>query len=185
MRVNKAGVDLIKEFEGFSAKLYFCSGSVETIGWGHAITAEDRVNGNYERWKANGITKREATQVLKQDLRVAENAVASMTKVSLTANQFSALASFTFNLGSGNFQSSTLRAKLNRGDYQGCADEFWKWRRAGGVILQGLVRRREAEKQLFLKEEEAEPDPVIDDTIIEAAPPQGFMARVMQFLGFD
>ena len=81
--------------------------------------------------------------------RQAERAIGSLVRVSLTSNQRSALISFVYNVGSGNFQRSTMRMKLNRHDYDGCANEFWKWRRAGGRILNGLVRRRKSEEQLF------------------------------------
>ena len=74
----------------------------------------------------------------------------SIIKTALTENQFSALVSFTFNLGAGALQRSTLRMKLNRGEVQGAADEFPKWLIAGGRILAGLVRRRAAERALFL-----------------------------------
>ena len=79
-----------------------------------------------------------------------ERGVRRLVNVKLNHNQFSSLVSFSFNLGLGNLQNSTLRMKLNREDYDGAADEFPKWRKAGGRILKGLVRRRAAERSLFL-----------------------------------
>lgn len=74
-----------------------------------------------------------------------------MVEVPLNQNQFDALASFTYNLGETNLSSSTLLKKLNAKDYTGASNEFLKWNRAGGKVLNGLVRRREAERNLFLK----------------------------------
>jgi GH24 family phage-related lysozyme (muramidase) len=84
------------------------------------------------------------------ELHHIESAVPRLIKAPLTQNQFDALASFTFNLGSGRLQSSTLRAKTNRLDYEGAADEFPKWRKAGGRVLAGLVRRRAEERRLWM-----------------------------------
>lgn len=100
------------------------------------------------------ISEVEATEFLEYGCRAAEVAVAALVKVPLTENQFSALVSLVYNIGSGNFQTSTLRMKLNRGEYDEAAGEFWKWRRSTlGQILPGLVRRREAERELFCKPE--------------------------------
>ena len=96
------------------------------------------------------ITEAEAEALLIRDLESSEGWVRRLIKTALTENQYSALTSFTFNVGAGALQRSTLRMKLNRGEYQGAADEFPKWRIAGGRILAGLVRRRTAEKALFL-----------------------------------
>ena len=95
------------------------------------------------------ITKNEAEFLLKRELRTTENAVARMVASKLTENQFSAICCLVYNVGSGRFRSSTIRMKLNRKDYIGASNEFWKWRRAGGKILKGLVRRRAEEKGLF------------------------------------
>ena len=96
------------------------------------------------------ITEDEADQLLKRDIGSAERSVERLIRVQINDNEFSSLVSFVYNLGSGRLQSSTLRAKLNRDDREGAADEFPKWRRAGGKILKGLVLRREAERSLFL-----------------------------------
>ena len=96
------------------------------------------------------ITETDADDLLGRDLEASERWVDRLVKTPLSENQFSALTSFTFNVGCGALQRSTLRMKLNRGEYLGAADEFPKWRRAGGRILAGLVRRRAAERALFL-----------------------------------
>ncbi|EDH9820259.1 TPA_asm: lysozyme, partial [Salmonella enterica subsp. enterica serovar Typhimurium] len=79
-----------------------------------------------------------------------ENDVSRLVKVKLTQGQFDALVSFAYNLGARTLSSSTLLRKLNSGDYAGAADEFLRWNKAGGKVLNGLTRRREAERALFL-----------------------------------
>ena len=96
------------------------------------------------------ITPTEADYLLRREVRHAERQVARLLKVSVTENQFSALASFTFNVGGGAFQSSTLKRKLNRGEIESAAKEFHRWKYAGGRVLLGLVKRRRAECALFL-----------------------------------
>ncbi len=95
------------------------------------------------------VDKHQAGILLRREVQHVEQMLPRLVNVSLSNNEASALVSFCYNVGTGNFQSSTLRMKLNRGDYEGAANEFWKWRRGGGVILAGLVRRREAERELF------------------------------------
>jgi len=147
---NQAGINLIKEFEGFMPNFYNDPVGIRTIGYGHACHVWDcsvPLNGKYPvpLSLANGEA------LLKDDLTASYEPCVSraVTYNNLNANQFSAVASFTFNLGCGNLQSSTLLAKLNAGDIQGAADEFPKWVYAGGEILPGLVRRRAAEVALF------------------------------------
>ena len=96
------------------------------------------------------ISEDEGKALLRKHLDRVESDIRKLVLVPLNENEFSALCSFTYNLGSGRLQSSTLRSKLNRGNRLGAANEFPKWRRAGGRILRGLVLRREAERQLFL-----------------------------------
>ena len=146
VETNEKGVELVKSMEGFSPSVYRCPADILTIGYGslHGLDG-DRLDRDHR-----DITHNEGTTLLKRDLRKAEYFVAKLVRVPLTINQFSAIVSLVFNIGSGNFQNSTLRMKLNRRDYQGCADNFWQWRRGGGRILPGLVRRRELEIQLFL-----------------------------------
>lgn len=131
---------MIKKFEGLKTKAYLCPAGVLTIGYGHThgvITGDVCTAEQAEVW-------------LKEDCLVAELTLSADVNVSLSQNQFDALVSFIFNLGSGNFIKSTLLQKLNARDYAGAADEFGKWVNAGGRKLPGLVKRRAAEKMLFL-----------------------------------
>ena len=87
---------------------------------------------------------------MREDIKVAEKAVSEYTDVDLSQNEFDALVSFTFNLGGGAFRRSTLLRKLNEGDRAEAADQLLRWNRAGGKVLRGLTRRREAERTMFL-----------------------------------
>lgn len=139
-KTSQAGVNLIKSFEGCRLTAYQDSVGVWTIGYGHT-------SGVYAGMT---ITEAKAEEYLKGDLVTAENAVNGKVTYSIKQNQFDALVSFTYNVGSGNFGSSTLLKKLNQGDITGAANEFDKWNKAGGQVLEGLVRRRAAEKAMFL-----------------------------------
>ena len=141
MKISQTGIDLIKDFEGFSAESYLCPSQVWTQGYGSTagITAD-----------TPSITLAEGEALLKRDLVRFERAVHRLCLVPLTQGQYDALVSFCFNLGAGALQSSTLRRKLMREDYLGAADEFPRWVFAAGRRLTGLVRRREAERTLFL-----------------------------------
>lgn len=103
------------------------------------------------------ISEQEATAWLKEDCSRFEQSVNNNVKVKLTSNQFSALVSFCYNVGEGAFRSSTLLKKLNTGDYSGACKELDRWNKGGGRVLQGLVRRRDAEQDLFSK-------PDVEDT---------------------
>ena len=142
-RITQTGLDLIKRFEGFSPTVYICPAGYPTIGYGHVVKPDER-----ERF-AGGITPEQAESLLRQDVQIAERAVLHLITVPLTDGQFDALVSFTFNLGAGALQRSTLRRRVNRGDHAAVPAEFGKWVWAGGRKLQGLVRRREAESMLY------------------------------------
>lgn len=137
---SQAGINLIKSFEGCRLKAYQDSVGVWTIGYGHT-------SGVYSGMT---ITEEQAEAFLKADLGTSERAVNRLVTYIINQNQFDALVSFTFNLGSGNLAESTLLKKLNKGDITGAANEFDKWIYAGGEVLKGLVRRRAAEKEMFL-----------------------------------
>jgi lysozyme len=91
----------------------------------------------------------EIDDILRKDLARFEGGVLRLIKVPLTQGQFDALVSFSFNVGLGNLQNSTLRMKVNRGDYEGAAEQFLVWTKAGGRVLPGLVKRRTHEKEMF------------------------------------
>ncbi|MCA3270231.1 MAG: lysozyme [Thalassospira sp.] len=141
--ITQAGIDLIKRFEGFSHTVYICPADYPTIGYGHVLKPQER-----EQF-ASGITPEQSETLLRQDVQTAERAVLRLITVPLTDGQFDALVSFTFNLGAGALQRSTLRRKVNRGDHANVPAEFRKWIWAGGRKLEGLVRRREAEASLY------------------------------------
>jgi lysozyme len=142
--VTEQGMALVKRFEGFSATVYICPAGFPTIGYGHLLRDGERLILD------DGISLAEAEQLLRNDLRTAEQAVLRLINVPLTDGQFGALVSFTYNLGSGALQSSTLRRKLNRREYVSVPKELRRWVWAGGRKMAGLVRRRAAEANLFL-----------------------------------
>lgn len=146
MKVSDKCVNMIKHHEGFVRKPYQDPIGLWTVGVGHLIGDGKKLP---KEWNKE-FTDEEVDNILCEDLERFEIGIQRLTKVSLTQSQFDALVSFSFNVGLGNFQSSTLRSKLNRGDYEGASNEFPKWRKAGGKILKGLVRRRADERNLFL-----------------------------------
>lgn len=141
-RVTEEGIQLIKRFEGFSPVPYRCPAGKITIGYGHVI----RPGESFGR-----LTEAEATGLMLRDIgsRFAPM-VAAHIKVPLNDNQFSALVSLAYNAGAAPL-AKTLGRKLNDGDLPGAAREFDRWVNAGGRVLPGLVRRRAAERVLFLK----------------------------------
>lgn len=142
-RINAAGRELIKRFEGLRLEAYLCPAGKWTVGFGHV---SPRV------LPGTKITEHEAEAILDVDLDRFERGVADLTKgVELTDNEFAALVSFAFNLGLAALEKSTLREKLLLRDSQGAAAEFMKWKYAAGKVLPGLVKRRAAERELFLK----------------------------------
>ena len=140
MTINSEGVNLIKSFEGMELEAYLDAVDVWTIGYGHTKTAEPGMV----------ITEAQAEELLREDLAEFEEAVTEAVQVSINFNQFSALVSFCFNLGADSLFQSTLLKLLNQGDFQGAADQFPRWNKAGGQELEGLTRRRKAERALFL-----------------------------------
>jgi lysozyme len=139
-RINKAGLSLIKQFEGLRLKAYKDVVGVLTIGYGS--TGPHVKEGMI-------ITEQQAEDLLKEDLDRFEQGVANLVKVPLNDNQFAALVSFSFNLGLGNLKASTLLKLLNAGKLDQVPSEFVKWNKAGGKVLAGLTRRRQAEAELF------------------------------------
>lgn len=158
MAVNKAGLELIKEFEGWRSLAYpdpATGGEPWTIGYGHTSAA-----GAPDVKPGMVISKEEGLIILARDLEKYEAHVRRLVKVPLTANQHAALTSFIYNVGPGNLENSTLLKKLNAGDYAGAAGEFRKWNKAAGKAMAGLTRRRLAEAKLFQSETASRPPPV-------------------------
>ena len=146
MKTSQSGISLIKGFEGKRLNAYDDGVGVWTIGFG-TIKYPNGVRVK----KGDTCTEAQAESYLKNDLVKFENAINRLVKVPLNQNQFDALASFTYNLGETNLSNSTLLKKLNAKDYAGTADQFLRWNKAGGKVMNGLTRRREAERNLFLK----------------------------------
>lgn len=143
--ITQDGLNLIKFYEGFSPTTYICPAGYKTIGYGHLVRHTESFD---------TITEQQAVELLKKDVKGAENAVLRLINIPLNDGQYNALVSFTFNLGSGALQRSTLRQRINRNENNyDCASEFDKWIYAGGRILSGLVKRRKAEKLMYLFEE--------------------------------
>ena len=145
MQVSNKGISLIKQFEGCKLKAYQDSVGVWTIGYGWTQPVDGRKIG-----PGMVIDQATAERLLKCGLVQYEQGVNQLVKVIITQGQFDALVSFAYNLGLRSLSTSTLLRKLNAGDKQGAADEFGKWVNAGGVRLNGLVKRRAAERELFL-----------------------------------
>ncbi len=158
MKTPDEGIDLIKSFEGCHNRPYLCPAKLWTVGYGHVLYPEQarlkaderasyKIKPEHNRvWDADEIDA-----LLAEDLHRFEAGVLRLCPASIdNGRHFAALVSFSFNVGLGNLQASTLRMKYNRGDFEGAADEFLKWRKSNGVVLAGLERRRKAERYLFL-----------------------------------
>jgi lysozyme len=158
VKISEAGIQLIKSFEGCHNTPYRCPAALWTIGYGHVLYPDQARLKTPER-ALYGIKDEhnrifeydEIDSLLEKDLERFETGVLRLCPSAADSqSQFDAIVSFSFNVGLGNLQASTLRMKYNRGDYDGAADEFLKWNKAGGKVLRGLERRREAERALFL-----------------------------------
>ena len=139
MNISQEGLSLIKKFEGCELEAYKCAANVWTIGYGSTKGVKEGMEISQER----------AEMLLLEDVEVFEESVNKLVEVPLEQNQFDALVSWTFNLGSTNLKNSTLLKVLNDKDYEGVPAQIKRWNKAGGKVLQGLIRRREAEALLF------------------------------------
>lgn len=140
MKTSQAGIDLICRFEGFVSKPYLCPAGVWTVGYGstRGVTRD-----------TPPVTKEQAEEILRRDVESAEAAVMRLCPALKKQNRFDAIVSFTFNLGAGALQRSTLRQKINRKDHLDVPPELMKWIYAGGRKLPGLVARRAAEGAMY------------------------------------
>jgi lysozyme len=143
---SEKGVNFIKRREGFRPRQYLDQGKRPTIGYGHLLRSGEKY--------PNGISKAEALKLLAQDIKTVETAIQEKVKVGLKENEFDALTSLIFNIGTDNFEGSTLLSLLNKGKYNRAADEFPKWNnvRINGVLVpsSGLTKRRKLEQEIFL-----------------------------------
>lgn len=140
MKTSQKGIDLIKHFEGCRLKAYRDIIGVWTIGYGH--TGLD-VSPNLV------INQEQAESLLKKDLVNFEENLSKMITTELNQNQFDAIMDFTYNVGLGNFQRSTLCKKINERNFKAATDQFERWSRAGGNVIPNLIKRRTKEKELF------------------------------------
>lgn len=134
------GLALIKKFEGCELEAYQCSAGVWTIGYGHTKGVAP----------GDSVSQEEAEQMLVDELHEYESYINEYVTVALSQNQFDALVSWVYNLGPANLKASTMLKVLNSGDYEGVPAQIKRWNKAGGKVLQGLIRRREAEALLFI-----------------------------------
>ena len=142
MNTSEEGIALIKKFEGCELTAYQCSANVWTLGYGHTKGVREGDECDVER----------AEGMLINDLQEFERWVNELVKVELSQHQFDALVAWTFNLGPTNLAESTMLKRLNVKDYEIVPTEMRRWNRAGGQVVDGLVRRREAEALLFAGE---------------------------------
>lgn len=140
-KINDKGLSLIKSFEGLQLMAYRDLAGVWTIGYGH--TGSDVS-------PTQKISLEQANMLLLNDLDMFEHGVSKFVTVPVNDNQFSALVSFVYNIGLGSFEKSTLLKLLNLKQYEPSAEQFLRWDKVGGKEIPGLLRRREAERKLFL-----------------------------------
>lgn len=160
MRISNRGLDLIKRFEGLELEAYQDIVGIWTIGYGHTSMA-----GPPEVVPGMEISEQEAENILRRDLGQYEDGVERAVKVDISQNMFDALVSITYNIGVNGMKNSTFIKRLNNKDYIGAAEAMQWWNKAGGQVVRGLQRRREAEADLFLDgyEEMVGGDGVADD----------------------
>lgn len=140
LSVSQEGIDMIKDFEGFRSHPYTCPGGALTIGYGTTMKPGEFTS----------VTKEQAEALLRKSVAGFEKSIKKLVSVPLNQNQYDALVSFTYNVGAGALKRSTLLKKLNSGDYSAAADELLRFTRSNGKVLEGLEKRRQKERGLFL-----------------------------------
>ena len=156
MRVSEKLIEMVKHDEGVRTSPYHCPALLWTVGVGHVIDPnharvklEDRKALPIPEGWNRVLSMDEVNDILKKDLNRFEAGVMRLCPGGMTQGQFDALVSFSFNVGLGNLQNSTLRMKHNRKEFDAAANEFLKWNKAGGKVLKGLDKRRRGEKALY------------------------------------
>ena len=139
LKTSQEDISLIKSFEGCELTAYRCSADVPTIGYGHTAGVSD----------GDTCTQEEAETMLAEDLVEFEDYVKNYVESELQQNEFDALVAWTYNLGPANLKESTMLKELNSGNFEEVPRQMKRWNRAGGEVLDGLIRRREAESRLF------------------------------------
>jgi lysozyme len=166
MKISEKGEHLMHFFEGYRAKPYRCSAAIWTIGWGHAMYSDQLNLPNVRKEGYSGLirsdyqlkegdarvwSKEELVNLFKMDIDNFERGVLRLSpNLASHQSKFDSVVSFAYNAGLGNYQRSTIRMKVNRGDWEGAAEAFMSWTKAGGKEVAGLVKRRKAEVALFL-----------------------------------
>ena len=146
MQTSLDGIQLITRYEGFMAKPYLCSGGKATIGYGSTFWED----GTPVKMTDKVITRGRGNDLFRNTLKKYESAVNKYVKSAINQNQFDALVSFCYNVGGANLSKSTLLKKVNINPSDiTIKNEFLKWNKAGGVVLQGLINRRKAESDLY------------------------------------
>jgi len=190
MKTGPAGLALIMEFEGLRLDAYpdpATNGEPWTIGYGHTAAA-----GEPKPVRGMRITAAEAVKILQRDLGIYERAVMACLDRRPNQNQFDAMVSLCFNIGPGNFKTSSVVRYFNAGDDARAAERFLAWNKAAGKVMKGLTRRREAERRLFDTPVTAAPEPVQPAPPVEPPDPPppvteprtGFWAWLKSLLGF-
>ena len=139
MNIGTKGLDLIRFFEGLELNAYQCAAGVWTIGYGHTKDVQQGMT----------ISEARANEMLAEELNEYESYINGLVTVELNQDQFDAMVSWVYNLGVGNLKASTLLKVLNAGDYDGVPAQMMRWNKAGGKVLEGLTRRRQAEADMF------------------------------------
>ena len=139
MKISQEGIALIKHYEGCKLESYQCSAGVWTIGYGSTKNVKEGMS----------IDAEKAEQLLIKDLAIFEKEVANLVSVPLEQNQYDAIVSWTFNLGSSNLKASTMLKVLNNGVYEAVPEQLKRWNKVKGVVNDGLVKRRKSEALLF------------------------------------
>ncbi|MGB2695190.1 MAG: lysozyme [Dehalococcoidia bacterium] len=186
-RISDSGLQLIAGFEGLSLLLYNDPVGHCTIGYGHLVH-RGPINGSEPAEFRRGITEARALELLRADAASAESAVNGAVQVPLNQHQFDALVSFVYNVGAGALQTSTLLRLLNSGDYDAVPAQLARWTKASGVELPGLVRRRQAEGQLWSQSAPAprrRPPNNNRQRDLELAGGEGAMAVIVKAPGSD
>ena len=143
MNISKEGLSLIKKFEGCELEAYLCPAGVWTIGYGHTKDVKE----------GDKINKEEADYLLQEEMIEYESYINDFVEVPLNQNQFDSLCSWVYNLGPTNLKNSTMLRVLNEEKYADVPQVIKRWNKAGGEVLDGLIKRREAEAKMFAGEE--------------------------------
>jgi lysozyme len=152
VRASDSGIEFLQRFEGFVPTIYLDAAGLPTIGYGHLLTEEEQ---RAQTFAGRALTKTEATELLREDVGKAERAIDALVTVPLKQHQYDALVAFVFNVGKAAFTRSTLRRRLNAGEYGAVPHELMRWNKVRNPKTKqlepsvGLTRRRQHEADLW------------------------------------